>query len=746
MVNNSWFARGVVGGGLLVLWFGMSPLRAATRSWDGSANGYWTNAANWNINTVPVNGDQLVFPSGPARLLTTNTLGGASNFHSVLLSGSNYVLLSLPSLSVTNGVTNSTAALNSSNTIRGHITARANQTWLVANRNTLILSSNLAIPAVTITSIVAGTLQLDGVVSGSGRIVKDGNGRLEVNGISSVDIDATDGTLEANGTLSGDLTVLAGAFLEGGGTVPAFNCSGSVRPGGFSSVGRLTVASAGTVFNAGSTLQVDLLGTTPGTGYDQIVVPDAITLTGATLSVFMNATLPIGTKFFIITNTLAGAFTTTFAGLPEGALLTNGPTVLRVSYADGNSNDVSLTVQAVNSVWDGGGTTNLWTTAANWQFNQAPVPNATLIFPPGPTNVFMFNDFTAGTVFRELLFTSNGYELNGNDLALQSGVRLDGVSNASTILSVNVRFSTNASIRAEAAPTQPTIALNSGVTLDNSLQVEGCTAAFNQSVSGLGPLTVTNGFMTLNEPNSYAGLTRVLSNGAVSLASLGTLGAIGAVDRTEVENGGRLILNDTNAIAETLTLRGALEFAVSSNTAVWSGPITVSLPGAPEWRIAASSTGVISGFVAGSANVAVTGGGTLFVNGQTNTASGSLRVDRTKLVMNGRHVGSVILTNGTLMGTGTVNSVSSFAAVTNVVRPGFDGPGILTCTNFNNTTSTGLTCHFDIDGMLAGFGHGQLRYAGTNLLNRCCSKELWRMATTATNGAARLRSAGPMWK
>src|SRR5690349_1918018 len=82
---------------------------AAIRIWDGSASGYWTNAANWTANIVPTNGDGLVFPANAARLVMTNTAGAATNFTFLQFLGSNYVLYG-GVLFLTNGLTNATVA------------------------------------------------------------------------------------------------------------------------------------------------------------------------------------------------------------------------------------------------------------------------------------------------------------------------------------------------------------------------------------------------------------------------------------------------------------------------------------------------------------------------------------------------------------------------------------------------------------------------------------------------------------
>ena len=115
---------------------------AASLTWDGSANGRWTNEANWNLGFRPTNGDALLFPPGVTRLLSTNygLFLEATNLSSLTFSGSNYVLVCQGGLSLTNGLTNVIAAVNVTNTIRGIVQARTNATWVTSTKSVLILS------------------------------------------------------------------------------------------------------------------------------------------------------------------------------------------------------------------------------------------------------------------------------------------------------------------------------------------------------------------------------------------------------------------------------------------------------------------------------------------------------------------------------------------------------------------------------------------------------------------------------
>ena len=419
---------------------------AATKTWDGSASGLWTTAGNWAGNIAPVNGDALVFPNGPTRLLTTNSPGAATNFTSLTFTGDGYALFSSP-LSLTNGMTNA-GGLSAVNTLHAQVQPRASQTWDVPGRTTLILESNIGFTALTLTLEVNGALRADGNFSGgaNANLVKLGNGRLDMNGPNNVlnQVRVGEGTLSVDGVFTANsLTISNGAVLAGSGTVPAFTNGGSLRIGADfgTGPGQLTVTAPGTaVFLPGSSMQVQVQGTTPGTGHDQLRVANPPNLTHGALTVLRDAAFPLslGQKFVLITNTGAAVFTTTFTNLPQGAFITNAlppTTVFQISYAGGSGNDVELTVVSVTvtptgvvRVWDGDGQPNLnWTNALNWAANTLPSPGDDLVFPTTVINArrLMGNAFSNGSTFNRLTFgqtNSGAWTVNGSALKLLGGI------------------------------------------------------------------------------------------------------------------------------------------------------------------------------------------------------------------------------------------------------------------------------------------------------------------------------------
>jgi len=236
---------------------------------------------------------------------------------------------------------------------------------------------------------IAGTFRFPGAAIGSlaADLTLDGPGAAVLDSTTSGNAFARLATIAAAGHLTlrnggtprpevlpvwgmanfGTLTVGAGCSLgnnvENVGTITgsgAFglvgNDGGTVRPG--EPVGALTFngsyVNAGGRYNGRGTLEIDVNGTSPGTGYDQIII-NAPSFLGGRLVVNAGYTAAPGERFVLIDNRGTWPIAGTFDGLPEGAVLTAGGQEFRISYVAGDGNDVTLTrtgpvVPMVNSV------------------------------------------------------------------------------------------------------------------------------------------------------------------------------------------------------------------------------------------------------------------------------------------------------------------------------------------------------------------------------------------------------------
>ena len=239
----------------------------------------------------------------------------------------------------------------SSNLATGEVTlagATLQVTGAATLTNALKLSGNATIDNST-------SLDLSGIISGTGNLAKIGSGTFTVSNANTYSGSTTvsGGTLSVTGSLAStsSLSVASGATLAGGGSVGTASSNGAVTvlsggilAPGVSAPGTLTLNNGLTVA-AGGTVAVQLNGATAGTLYDQIVVKGSVDLTGSTLSTTLGYTPTGGTSFTLIDNDLSDAVTGTFNGLSEGATFSLGGGLYRISYVGGsNSNDVVLSV------------------------------------------------------------------------------------------------------------------------------------------------------------------------------------------------------------------------------------------------------------------------------------------------------------------------------------------------------------------------------------------------------------------
>jgi len=270
------------------------PAGAATRIWSGAGpTDFWTNAANWG-GTAPVAGDDLVFPAGALRLSNSNNFAAATAFHSLTISGSNYVV-NCNSVTLQAGLTNNPPV--GTNVCNAPIILGSNQFFVVSSNSTLNLVGNLDTGAKVFTLILNGDLAASGVISSGGGLDKSGNGTLTLSGANTYGGSTT--------VQAGRVTLLSSTGLGNPGSPTVVSSSGTLELGG---IGTMTVpvTLAGTLRN--------LAGTNILSGAINFSDPSAVVL------VETNTALTLS-------NALTGV----------GGLVKNGPGVLTVAGTAANT-------------------------------------------------------------------------------------------------------------------------------------------------------------------------------------------------------------------------------------------------------------------------------------------------------------------------------------------------------------------------------------------------------------------------
>ena len=202
---------------------------AATDYWDGTGT-TWNNVTNWstsstaalpNPTTVPGAADTAIFNLTGLNTNQSLTLDAAQSISTLTLNSTGNININSGtsgSLSIgAGGISNTNSTTTNIHNIAANITLTANQTW---TDSSALTTGNVACGANLLTITTTGATRVNGILSGTQGLVKNGAGNLILAGISTYSgpVAVNAGTLiisssNALGAAS-SVTVANGAALE----------------------------------------------------------------------------------------------------------------------------------------------------------------------------------------------------------------------------------------------------------------------------------------------------------------------------------------------------------------------------------------------------------------------------------------------------------------------------------------------------------------------------------------------------
>jgi len=156
------------------------------------------------------------------------------------------------------------------------------------------------------------------------------------------------GTLTGTGTVNGNPGVLT-VFT---------NLSPGASPG-IIHTGNLVIANS-------ASLDIEIDGINPGSGYDQIDVNGTVDITGSTLNLIFGYSPNLGDAFIIIDNDAADSVIGTFNNLSEGTTFSSGGYNLQITYVGGDGNDIVITIVPAAPIATTATNASLTAFTANW--------------------------------------------------------------------------------------------------------------------------------------------------------------------------------------------------------------------------------------------------------------------------------------------------------------------------------------------------------------------------------------------
>lgn len=331
--------------GFVVFNLTSSKIEAGSCTYIGPNSGTWTAGANWSgtcagIAGVPTDGDDVTIAGNTSTVndlvsITLNTLNFTGSPGGTLTGGdigiTSAVTSSFPHvINVTIVLEGANVAL-STNGYAGDVDLNGNNA--IANPTVLPWGiSGVAIGPGTITLNDADAVYLSGGASGAVTINASGETRVSLSGSgwsSSSQVTLDDGAMFFGeggviNTIIGDGTATIRPTEEDGTTTNILAIDNYLG------------------VNPGDTLSFRIAGTTPGSQHDQIFIDNSFEVAGSTLALSLAYTPTAGDTIVLLE---AGDILGTFAGLPDGTIITVGGWFFQINYTS-----TQITLEVVDLV------------------------------------------------------------------------------------------------------------------------------------------------------------------------------------------------------------------------------------------------------------------------------------------------------------------------------------------------------------------------------------------------------------